>query len=342
MVYNCGYPVNHTFLTNGVGSISYDILIGTQIVYSGEILPFDPTATTVTIDISAVCRAYLETFYEDINFAGITSALVPVHGLKSTVITFLVSSVNNTAGDDVTQVPYTVIYDYNTDYIITRDDVGNRNNPLLLEADPRQYLFIGGYAATGSTSYSWAKNSGAGTTFNSLGTRYQVLAVRLNSEGVNAQEGDTITLAQSGGLARFEYKVIKPCRNRFALYYVNKMGGLDSLLCSGRYIKRWNPDRTDVRLYDDRTSRRDFQQTRLYQEIAHRWELNTGWLDDDKAENIDELINTPKCWIHDLEQDTITSCLIVNTGYDATRFNLNDIPAQYTINVEESQLHERQ
>lgn len=341
MVYNCGYPIWHTFVTPTDGStITYDILIGTTVIYSGQLLPFDSTASTIRIDISHVCRSYLETYYENIPDGDIVSSLVPVNGLKSTVNTFIVSSGNNSNANPAPDVQYNVIYDYNTDYELTRTDVGNRNNPLLLEADPRQIISITGYAVSGTTSFLWKKNEGIVRSYPSLGTRYQTLSLRLNSPDVNAQEGDTITLSQ--GTASYEYRIVKPCKNRFALYYVNKMGGLDSLLCSGRYLKRWNSIRTDVRLYDDRTNSKDFQKTRIFQNIGHRLELNTGWLDDDKAEMIDGLIYSPKIWIHDLDKNTITSCLITDSSYQADRFHLDDVPAHYTINVEESQLHERQ
>lgn len=349
MVYNCWSKILHTlYANNGDNPISYTVSVNGQVVFDGLVTPFTSVLDAeIQIDLAPIFRTYLTSYYENIPLSNTTFAPVPVVNNQGTCWTFTVSSAGNipsTDPNDSVDVPYTVIYNYNMDYVTTNPDIGNCNNPISNEVDPRQYLSIVGYAAVGSTNYSYAKNGVSGTLNNSVGTQYNLYQVRLNNTAINAQEGDTITMRQGtgGSVASFDYKVVKPCKNRFVIYYVNKLGGLDSLLCSGRYVISWNTDKTDVRLYDDINDRRDFQQTRVHQYISKRYELNTGWIDDDKAELIIEVITAPKLWVHDLDKDTVTSCLCVDSNYSAEHFSLNDIPAQYTFNMEESQRYIQQ
>lgn len=354
MVYSCGYPILHTFNPGAelTSSINYNIVIqGTpnQLIYTGELLPYDTQSTTVDIDISEVCRSYLDTFYEKITDIDITNILVPSDGLISTINTFGVQSSSNTPGDNETIVWYTVMYDYNTEYkgffMEGNDqrypDIGNRNAQMYFKADPRQFVGITGYAVSGSTSYGYAKNNAALTPVNSLGTTYQLMNIKLNSSQVGAQAGDTFRVAQIGTTIDYKYDIVMQCPNRYVLYYVNKYGGLDNLLCDGRYIQSWNPSRVDARLYKDRRLRKTFEQTRIYQDIRHQFELNTGFIKDEYAELIDHLIYSPKVWIHDLQENTITSCIILDTNYSAKRFK-SDRLVYYTINVELSQIEIRQ
>lgn len=325
-----GYPIRHTFTAVNGQEVVYSIQVdGTQ-VYTGRVFPYSATDTDLTIDISEVCREYLDTFYGKFDFSGTIQAAVPEDGLFSTVKVFTVSSDFN-PGDGADRT-YTVGYNYNTDYISDLPDAGNLNFPVSTEIDPRQRIWICGYNMAGATAFQYRKNNAAFTTVNVTSGRYNAFSP--DPDALDLREGDTVDVNQGGQSFRFD--VVAGCRNRFALYYVNKAGGMDSLLCSGKAVESTSPSRTDVTLYDDRLDRRDWQQKRIYAEIDKQYQLNTGLLDDEGASRIDHLVNSPKVFIHDLEKDTVTSCLVTDTSYTVKTFR-NDRRVQYTLNVKESQ-----
>lgn len=335
MIYACGEPVNHTFQASNGEAIDYTIRLNGTAIFNGQIIPYNATLTEVTIDISEVLQEYLETFYEQIPPADLIAASVPVYDGMGTLYTFVVASDSNP--NDGADRSYTVGYNYNFEYVSELPDLATINDPVLLDADPRQYVYICGYNANGgANTYRYRVNGGAWTSRTITSTQYQVFGVKLDSLTLN--DGDTVEIAHVETDTSFAYRIVPRCRNRYVLYYVNRAGGLDSMLCSGRDVRSFSPTRTDVKLYHDRSKRREWQNKRIYQEVERRWELNTRLLTDNEADNIDQLIYSPKVWIHDLEADTITSVLIRDTDYTINTFKNNRVFG-YTINVAESRDH---
>lgn len=323
-MYSCCYPIEHTFNATITQQIDYDILVNGSVIYTATLLPFDRASQTVTISISEVCRTYLETFYENVISNTVATSLPSSDG-KASMITFVVRSDSNPSGD----ASYQVVYDYNTDYIQPLPDKRYLNDPIDTRVDPRQRLFLSGYS-TAQQQYTATRN-GASIASGSLTS----LAIQFLPFNVGGEEGDTIITTMTG-VDSTTYTVTRECPHRYTLYYVNKYGALDALLCIGRDIEGWNPTRVDVQLYNDRGNRLDWEQKRINQEIDHRFTLNTGLLRDEDAEKIDHLIYSPKVFIHDLQEDTITSCIITDTSYSVKQHRYDRV-VQYTINVTESQ-----
>lgn len=345
-VQSCGYPILHPFDSSGGGFIDYTISvkIGTVLtpIYSGTITPYNTAATTTEIDISEVCRDWINTHYENISFAGDVATIVPTVNNIASIHTFVVSSGSNkvpdpdepgsTTGGDV---EYIVKYDYGTDYIQPLADSGNLNLPIDLDVDPRQRIGLSYYnSAGGVQSFSWTRNGRAGGSANIPGAQIKLYSVNLRTRDLS--EGDKLAFSGPGLDTPIVFTVVKPCPHRYALYYVNKAGGFDALLCTGNHTEGWSPSRTDVKFYDNRLSRMDWQQRRINTEIDHTFVLNTGLLSDVGAYRIDNLIYSPKVFLHDLDEDTITSVIIANTTYTA-KYRRKDGLVQYTINVTESQ-----
>ncbi|MCC8188824.1 MAG: hypothetical protein LIP08_15355 [Bacteroides sp.] len=339
-MYSCNARIPHTFDVSDGAKVSYDIWIGDTQIYSGEILPFGADAT-LTIDISKQCRTYMQAYYERLSLDGIAVRNVPIDGLFSTVQTFRVSSLSN-QGANAPDVSYVVCYDYNTDYISELRNRRGLNHPLFLKADPRQRLFVSGvnYGAE-KQQYGYRINEEDLQLFTiEHSDVYHLFSVNLGVLNVSA--GDSVTLIMGDAnnpVQTHTYLITEPCSNRYVLYYVNKAGGFDSLLCQGRTTVSWSPERTDVNLYNDISNRQDWEQKRLHQQVEKRYELNTNLLPADSLPGIDELIYSPRVFIHDLHIDTITSCLITNTSY-TVKEHPYDLP-QYTIGVKESQKHIR-
>lgn len=326
MIYSCNYKIPHTFDTTVSEQIEYTIRVNNQTIYEGVITPFSPD-NRLTIDIGEICRSYLETFYENIINNTILTAL-PVVDNKGSLHTFTVvsdSNVTTPAGET-----YRVVYDYNTDYEEQLADARYLNAPIDTIVDPRQKLFASGHNPGVSQQYRTLVNG----VQSQQATSSASSIIMFPYTGITAAAGSTIEMIMTG-IGSTIYNVVPECRNRYALYYVNKFGGLDSLLLSGRYRENWSPQRVDVRLYNDRSNRLDWEQKRIHSEQDHQWELNTGLLSDEGAANIDHLIYSPKIFMHDLTKDTITSCLITDAGYSAKQRPYER--PQYTINVKESQ-----
>lgn len=202
---------------------------------------------------------------------------------------------------------FTVCYNYNTDYKLDIATGANLNRPITDYVDPRQLIGSSVLGATGIT---------------------------LSQAYVTGAEGSSITV---GG---YTYKVLPECRNRYALYYMNLEGGLDYLICNGRCIDRWNSSRTNVRLYSNRQSRLSFENTLVYQDLTKQYSLNTGWISEERAQNIEHLTSSPKIFIHNLDDDTVTACIPIDTNTIVQRFR-NDGMINYQFNISESQLYRR-
>lgn len=333
-MYSCHYPINHTFAVTGSISnpIEYTITYNNATIYNGKVYPknaIDP----VTIDISNVCREYLETYYENIDLQNVSLVGLPVVDNHTTIGVFTVVSEDNTGGSDI---PYTVMYNYNSDYISVYPDAMNINDPVYLEVDPRQLIPVCGYNYGGSDSYSYQVNELPAVS-SSLSTNvFHVYPVNLDKLGVVA--GDKITVTNNG--ESYTYTVKAPCRNRYAVYYVNKLGGLDTILCNGNVEEGFNNESTSVRLYNDRLNRKDFERQPIHIETEKQYRLYLNGIKDEGSQKIDNFLGSPKIWIHDLEKETITSCYMVDTSKSVLRFRPNKI-YNYEFTIKESQKHLR-
>lgn len=338
MIYSCAYPILVNLSTTGITEgdpITYTIYKDNSKVYQGRVFPESSNQNTIQIDISPVCRETLGVFYETIAFDNTITNVKPLPALNN-ISSIGVFEVRNEGGTSVIDTR-TVFYNYNTDYISEYSDIGYLNEPILQDADPRQYLTLTAYNTTGANTFSYQINRN--TAINVPGTfvkAFEVFALDLSQLSLSPH--DTLTITANG--ESFVYHITYECRNRFVLYYVNKYGGLDSLLCQGKRVESFSATRTDVRLYDNRLSRKDFQATRINQDIDKSYQLNTGLLDDEGASRIDNLIYSPKVWIQDLDKGTITSCLIDDNNYSVKTFR-NDRLITYQINVTESQQYIR-
>lgn len=347
-IHSCHYPIPHRFRADSSDIVTYDVLLNGEQIYTGNISSYSAVEGIIEIDLSDIYRVYLQPSYETLTFETAMHGSLPVVDNKGTIQTFTVKSDYNiddnsgeVSGEDK---HYTVMYDYNKDYILTYPTAGIRNLPISTIVDPRQYISLVSYnvGAPDKLSYSF-RNGQGGYTFENDQFHYIIF----KPEHIGASSGDTITL--SSGEESIEYTVKENCRSRYALYYMNLLGGLDTLLCGGKHVESFSVTRTDAEFHDDRSSRMDFQKRRIHQEISNKYKLTTGWLKNDVMHRIgnriyrpdimhriENLIYSPKVWIHDLEKDTVTSCLVDDSNYTVKSFR-NDRRLFYSIGVTESQ-----
>ena len=146
-----------------------------------------------------------------------------------------------------------------------------------------------------------------------------------------ADKADTI-ITFNGGV---KYDV-RYCGD-YAIYYLNSYGGWDSFLIEGK-VKKFD-DFTQYeynKSFDNNTLQ--FEKTRYMNEIKTRYEMNTGWLTDEQAENLAKnLLGSTKLYVHNLVDDRIFPAIITDSSVEYKTFRNNGRLVSYTINVQESQ-----
>lgn len=138
------------------------------------------------------------------------------------------------------------------------------------------------------------------------------------------------------------YTEVEGCRKKYALYYVNRYGGIDSFLIEGKTTKKdsYNPYFI-TSTYNNNTL--EFGKKIYHNDITTTYELNTGWMKDAESENLAfNLFSSNNIYLHDLVEDKIMPVVITNTETTYKTFkNQNNKLYNYTINVECSQKEQR-
>lgn len=127
---------------------------------------------------------------------------------------------------------------------------------------------------------------------------------------------------------------------RYAIYFVNKWGGRTSMLVKGKVIDGVTYGTFKIRTSYDRLSPTAFETRTIRNEVTHTHTFNTGWLTDEDNAKIEDLITSPKVWIHDFEQGVIKSAYVQQTNFTTKRFDNNRV-SNSTIVIYEAQDHLR-
>lgn len=124
----------------------------------------------------------------------------------------------------------------------------------------------------------------------------------------------------------------------YALYYLNRYGGWDSLLFSGKCKRKDTISGYTLTQEYNNTHPYDFGLTNYYSTIQPKYELNTGWLKDAQAAAFAfNVIPSPICYLHNLVENTIIPVVITNTEAEYKTRKNSDKRVNYTLNVTASQ-----
>lgn len=162
--------------------------------------------------------------------------------------------------------------------------------------------------------------------------RYATGMYKMNTLA-NGTDG-TVTNSITAGL----YPTLVDC-GEYALYYLNSYGGWDSLLIEGAVTKKSTITQyTTDRNYDN--NKIEFEQMKYINEIQDSYELNTGFLTDEQAENLAKnLIPSKEVYLHNLKSGVITPVIITDNNVIFQTYQTNNLQLpQYKINVKESQI----
>lgn len=145
---------------------------------------------------------------------------------------------------------------------------------------------------------------------------------------------DAVTTSQNSN-ADYDTEVL--C-GKYAIIYLNALGGWDTFLFEGYCKKSDNITQyTTDRSFNNQTPQ--FEANRYISEISTSYELNTGWLTDEQAENFAwNVVNSNKVYLHNLVDDKVIPAVITDTAVNYQTYETNGRKlAQYTLKLKESQ-----
>lgn len=130
------------------------------------------------------------------------------------------------------------------------------------------------------------------------------------------------------------FLAVESC-NRYNLHYVNAKGGYDTLPIDGRKDKR--TDNLTFEYYKSKGNNQNInkpQMNKFKVDITPKWELQTGWLNDEQSKKMYNLFTSQKVWLEDIDEGTFTPVYITNNAVEYKTFTNNGRKKyNYTISV---------
>lgn len=318
-----------------------NMYVACDVAYGQYAISYD--AYNWTLFHSALDNVY-DVWIEDSGELKLVGSLNNNPAIQTTIIQDLVNIPTKQVQDyyiDNNPATYTLAYDYNTIYQSQIGDFRINNDPILNEVVRRQLLPISFYdkQCNRSKSISFNNNGQQMASGSSSGRSAHVWS-ELSLEGLSI--GDIITASVTitdGGEQQTgpSYRVIDDCKVRYVVYYVNKLGGIDTLPIKGNTVESFTNSQFSIDHEYDRGNPEDHQYKVIQNTALRRWQMNTGLLTNREAQKIDHLLLTPKCWVHDLNEEIIYSARIYDTGFSVKKFVDNVQFANYTFNIEQAQ-----
>lgn len=279
-----------------------------EIVYRGNAVFTDEDPK---INITEIVRDYVE---DNINIYG---------DAGSTQKSDLTKVMLNTDEDDANLVA-SLYYYY--DYSFDKDFKFTRNMPILNHFDTRQDIFLSFLNLSGETNNV------------TISTGHRPLRITLDTPGIfhnkrAYHEGNVIINAP-------DKRTVLTSKNtcaKYAIYYLNPLGGWDQLLIEGKVVKTIKlENKTFKRNFDNNTN--DFQNKHYLKNLTTSYKFTTGYLTDEQAKLMPNLIETTKAYLCELDTNTYIPVLINNNSVDIKTYrNQGRKLFTYTIDVQESQ-----
>ncbi len=170
---------------------------------------------------------------------------------------------------------------------------------------------------------------------------YVVASNAITAADVDGWRPEMTEIVDSNSSARLDVS-IKPTNSRYAVYAVNRSGGITHLICSGRPVESWNVKRFDISTGYDRSSQVSRETRRINTQSVRRWKLNTGYLSEEWSRDIDDVVTSPKVVLHDLVENRLLAVNCTETTIERKRKISNRRSViEYTLNLEEARTEVR-
>lgn len=134
----------------------------------------------------------------------------------------------------------------------------------------------------------------------------------------------------------YDYYVTNTCY-KYALYYLNDIGGWDYMLFLGRELQKDDIKRLQYKKnYVSQAF--DWGKVNYLTQINEKWELNTSFMNDTQSENLQPLFHSNKMFLQDLNNGKLIPVNITNTNVEHKTFkNQGRKLYTYTINLDSAQ-----
>lgn len=279
-----------------------------EVVYRGNAVFTDKDPE---INITEIVRDYVE---DNINISGEAGYTQKIDLTKVMLNT-------GEEGDNLVASLY-----YYYDYSFDKDFKLTRNMPILNYFDTRQNIFLSFLNLSGETNIIRISASGRllRLRLDTPGIFHNKLAHHDGNIIVNAPDNST-TLTSKNTCAKY------------AIYYLNPLGGWDQLLIEGKVVKTIKlENKSYKRNFDNNTN--EFENKHYLKNLTTSYKLTTGYLTDAQAKLMPNLIETTKAYLYELDTDNYIPVLINTTSVDIKTYrNQGRKLFTYTIEVQESQ-----
>jgi hypothetical protein len=137
-----------------------------------------------------------------------------------------------------------------------------------------------------------------------------------------------------GGVKILSYEIVDACSCDYVLYYVNSNGGWDTLPMYGRKtIKSDEIDSDSYKKSNYSSVLGSPQINKFFSNIKQKWQLNTGWINDEQSKKMYNLFTTHHCIMYDVTNKTFNDVIITNKSVDYKTFT-NQGRKKYNYNID--------
>lgn len=215
---------------------------------------------------------------------------------------------------------------YYYDYSFDKDYKFTRNMPILNYFDTRQDIFLSFLNLSEETQSVSVFDSG------------NIIYIELDKPGIfhykNAYLDGNVTINTPYTTTTL---ISKNTCAKYAIYYLNPRGGWDQLLIEGKVVKNIKLENKTFKINFD-NSTNEFQNKHYLKNLTTSYKLTTGYLTDEQAKLMPNLIETTKAYLCELDTNTYIPVLINNNSVDIKTYrNQGRKLFTYTIDVQESQ-----
>ena len=279
-----------------------------EIVYRGNAVF---TEEDPEINITEIVRDYVE---DNINIYG-DAGLTQKSDLTKVML--------NTEEEDSNLVA-SIYYYY--DFSFDKELKFTRNQPILNYFDVRQDIFLSFLNLPGETNTVTisAGHRPLRLTFDTPGIFHNKRAYHEGNVIINAPDKRTVLTSKN------------TCA-KYAIYYLNPLGGWDQLLIEGKVLKTIKlENKSYKRNFDNNTN--EFENKHYLKNLTTSYKFTTGYLTDEQAKLMPNLIKTTKAYLCELDTNNYIPVLINNNSVDIKTYrNQGRKLFTYTIDVQESQ-----
>lgn len=237
-------------------------------------------------------------------------------------------------------VEYKLYYDWDydeTEYDANRVDLNyKRSNPIEYILDKRQRFLFTIYNSGNCVGDCFVQ-ADANNVWQFTPPTYGYVTYQLDlSQSGYVQSSSTLYFRMYNPKDYPEWKLQKTCY-RYCLYYVNRLGGWDSVLMDGKSVQKEDAKASQIKKWAQFGST-NFGRKDYRKELAQSWELTKTNLTDEQASKMNRIAFSNHIYLHDLETNKILPVTYVDNSFEWKKVKNNNRKLnQVTMNFKASQ-----